>query len=114
MDPIWTLLPRDLVLEVLKYLDSATRRDLGLKPRRFTELHRLNLRVPRYEDDMSTVQFVCDDVDTCIIRTPDILMYERYRRVPFMIVNGIEIFKTENISSITWCDATPSHLCVSG
>lgn len=112
MDPIWTQLPNDLCAQVFEHLDSATRRDLGMKPRRLTELPRLNLRVPLYEGDMSSVRFVCDGVDVCIIRTPDVLVYERCRRVPFMNVNGIEIFKTENISSITWCDATPSPLCL--
>ena len=102
MDPIWTQLPNELTEEVCKHLDSATRRDLGMKPRRLTELPDLRLRVPQYEGDMSTVRFVHGGVDVCIIRTPDVLIYERCRRVPFMNVSGIQIFKTENISSVTW------------
>lgn len=94
MDPIWTQLPNDLFVHVCKHLDSATRRDLGMKPRRLTELPRLDLHFHKGEGVFMR--------DMSIICTPDALIYERFRRVPFMNVGGIEIFKTEEISSVTW------------
>jgi hypothetical protein len=98
MDTIWTQLPRELVLEICKYLDSATRRDIGIKPRRLTELPRLNLHV--HSGD--SVFFSKDDMNMFIMRTPESIIYERCRRIPFMIVHGVQIFKTEGISLIMW------------
>lgn len=103
MDSIWTQLPNDLFMQVCKHLDSATRRDLGMKPRRLTELPQLNLHFPEFNGD---VRFKKDDIDVCFIYTPEALIYERCRRIPFMNVNGIEIFKTEEISSVMWIHST--------
>ena len=92
MDPIWTQLPNDLFVHVFKHLDSATRRDLGMKPRRLTELPRLDLHLHNGEGVFTP--------HMTIIYTPDALIYERFQRVPFMNVGGIEIFKTEEISCV--------------
>jgi hypothetical protein len=34
MDEIWSQLPYDLVRKILEHMDAATRRDLGLKPKK--------------------------------------------------------------------------------
>jgi hypothetical protein len=100
MDTIWTQLPNELVLEVCKHLDPATRRDIGMKPRRLTELPRLNFHFHEhmYGGDATSVFFTKDDISTFIIKTVGVFSCERTERFPMMTVNGILIYGSRRIS----------------
>jgi len=50
MEACWKSLPFELVERVCLQLDSATRRDLGMQPRRLLELPKLNLNRDNIKD----------------------------------------------------------------
>lgn len=43
MDECWKFLPNELAFRIFEYLDAATRRDLGMAPRRLGTLPQLEL-----------------------------------------------------------------------
>jgi hypothetical protein len=103
MDECWKTLPRDLVERILLFLDAGTRRDLGMKPRRLTELPDLDLHL----DDLKVIDESCW---LNIVRNDGTLFIQmawswfgvqrfcfmRTRRAKFMNVNGIQIWRDQD------------------
>ena len=99
MDLIWKTLPRDILPGILRHLDAATRRDLGMKPQKLLAAYTLNISPKTIFDTFSTVHITKDDTDIHLMCTDDFYSYSRTRRVPFMNVNGVQVYHTVDVSN---------------
>ena len=108
MEPIWQTLPNDLVEHICSFLDPATRRDVGYKPRKLKSLPQLDLHHNEivYHDGLySVIAFMKGDIWTDFIFDTEFTSVYRGLRAPFMTVDGIEVYRTEvlSCSSVSRC-----------
>lgn len=104
MEACWKTLPRDLVERVLLYLDGATRRDVGMKPRRLGTLPQLELhRDKLVKTDYGVWLTLPKEEGTKVFQMTWSLgafpgfFYQRTDRIKFMMFNGIEVWKDNGV-----------------
>ena len=103
MEAIWRTLPDDLAEHIISFLDAATRRDMGYAPKKLTvpslDLHHNKVI---FFPDFTYMAFRVGGVDTTFLAGCDALQIHRSRLIPFMVVNGVQIVKSEDVSDNWW------------
>ena len=98
MDLIWQTLPCDILPNIFRHLDAATRRDVGMKPRKIQVLPELKLVQGTQHGDFSEVNLECADSTINLVWTDCDYFYQRILRMPFMNVNGVQVYRTMVVS----------------
>lgn len=100
MDPVWQSLPCDLIEYICNFLDPGTRRDLGFKPQKLKSLPNLNLHSKNvfYYSTCTVIPILKGDIWTDFVFDVTSISVTRCLRAPFMVVEGVQVYKSEYLS----------------
>ena len=101
MDTCWTQLPNDIVKLILLHLDGATRRDIGMMPRKLITLPQLELHRDKLVNYRGSIWLTIlkqgGEKVTQLTWMAERFFYQRTDRVIFMTVHGIDIWRDQRV-----------------